>query len=120
MLRKSIFITCAFTSIALVSEPALAKDKDLGKKTQSEIAGICGQKGGTSFVSPGGANYGCGYEGGGGILCDKKTGCLETTRERDPIDPRWGLLGLLGLAGLIGVRGRDRHIHVDRRDNPAA
>lgn len=116
MLRKSILAAFAFASIASISQPASAEDKDLGKLSTTKVEGLCGNKDGTYFQSPDGNNYGCGYKGGGGILCDKETGCLETTSKREAIDPRWGLLGLLGLAGLLAFRRSDR----DRRTSPAA
>ena len=117
MLRKSALAAFAFASIGFASQPALAKDVDKGKMKPDAVVGVCGEKGGTFFKSPDGANYGCGYKGGGGILCDKDTGCLETTREQeqDAIDPRWGLIGILGLAGLLGF-GRKRSD--DRRTTP--
>lgn len=118
MLRKSVLIGCAFASIGF-SQAASAKDTDIGKKSATQVEGICGEKGGTFFKNPDGSNYGCGYSGGGGILCDKDTGCLETTRTQPAGDRPWGLLGLLGLAGLLGLRGRDRDARVDRR-NPSA
>jgi hypothetical protein len=116
MLRQSILIAFAFASIAFNAQAANAKDKDLGKQSQTRVEGICGEKGGTYFSNPEGTNYGCGYKGGGGILCDKDTGCLETTRTQEPSDKPWGLIGLLGLAGLLGLSGRNR----DVRGVPAA
>lgn len=108
MLRKSILVAVAFASVGFASQPAAAKDVDKGKMTPDAVEGVCGEKGGTYFKDPDGSNYGCGYKGGGGILCDKDTGCLETTRENEPIDPRWGLIGILGLAGLLAFRRGDR------------
>jgi hypothetical protein len=112
MLRKSILAALALTSIGLAGQPANAKDVDKGKLSTTKVESICTDKGGTYFKNPDGSNYGCGYKGGGGILCDKDTGCLETTREQEPIDPRWGLIGIVGLAGLLGLarrrEGRDR------------
>jgi len=105
MLRKSILIAFSFGSIGLLSAPAHAKDVDKGKLSTTKVEGICGEKDGTYFQSPDGNNYGCGYKGGGGILCDKDTGCLETTREYDSHLP-WGAIGLLGLLGLAGIMRR--------------
>jgi hypothetical protein len=109
MLRKSALAAFAVASIGFASQPAIAKDVDKGHMKPDAVEGTCNEKGGTFFKSPDGMNYGCGYKGGGGILCDKETGCLESTaeQERDPIDPRWGLIGILGLAGLVGF-GRKR------------
>jgi hypothetical protein len=116
MLRKSALAALAVASVGILSQPAIAKDVDKGKLSTTKVEGICGEKDGTYFQSPDGTNYGCGYKGGGGILCDKDTGCLETTREREPIDPRWGFIGVLGLAGLIGFARRD----AGRSSTPAA
>jgi hypothetical protein len=107
MLRKSILVAVSIASIGLVSAPAQAKDVDKGKLSPTKVEGICGEKDGTYFANPDGSNYGCGYKGGGGILCDKDTGCLETTREQDDRDFPWGLAGLLGLIGLVGLTRRD-------------
>ena len=118
MLRKSILIAVSFASIGVLSAPAHAKDVDKGKMTPDAVEGVCGEKGGTFFKNPDGSNYGCGYKGGGGILCDKETGCLETTREQDDRDVLWGpagLLGLIGLLGLLGLTRRDGRV----KANPA-
>lgn len=109
MLRKSILIVFAFASIAFDGQAANAEDKDLGKQSPTRVEGICGEKGGTYFANPDGSNWGCGYKGGGGILCDKDTGCLESTRTQEPADTPWGLIGLLGLAGLLGLKGGRRN-----------
>ena len=106
MLRKSVLLAFGFASL-FVSQAANAEDKDLGKQSATRIEGICGEKDGTFFSNPDGSNYGCGYKGGGGILCDKDTGCLETTGKASPRP--WGLLGLLGLTGLLGLRSRERN-----------
>ena len=112
--------TCAMllaaASIAFVSQPALAKDTAKGKWSADTASGYCGSKeGSTYFESQDGSNYGCSYAGGGGLMCDKETGCLESDGQLDegqePLDrrsPSWGLLGLLGLAGLLGLTNRRR------------
>ena len=123
MFRKPLIALFAIVSIGAFSQPAHAEDKDLGNLSTTKVEGLCGDKDGTYFVSPDSNNYGCGYKGGGGILCDKETGCLETTRTggtRGP-DDRWGLLGLLGLAGLLTLgnrRRRDADVDIDRRRDP--
>jgi hypothetical protein len=120
MLRKSILAAFAIASIGLAGQPAAAKEVDKGKLTTDAVEGICGEKGGTYFKNPDGSNYGCGYKGGGGILCDKDTGCLETTREKEPIDPRWGFVGVLGLAGLLALRRDGRDARPDRSSDAVA
>src|SRR5678816_1151669 len=80
MLRKSILVAVSIASIGLASAPAQAKDVDKGKLSPTKVEGI---------------------------LCDKDTGCLETTREQDDRDFPWGLAGLLGLIGLVGLTRRD-------------
>jgi MYXO-CTERM domain-containing protein len=109
MFRKSFLIAYAVASVAFVSSPASAADKDLGNLNKDKVDGICGEKGGTTWATPDGNNYGCGYEGGGGIICDKETGCLEITRSVPDSDKPWGLAGLLGLVGLLGLTRRRRH-----------
>lgn len=108
MLRKSILVAVSIASIGLSIAPAHSKDVDKGKMTPDAVEGVCGEKGGTFFRNPDGSNYGCGYKGGGGILCDKATGCLETTREQEVPSGSAGLLGLIGLLGLLGLTRRDR------------
>ena len=109
MLRKSILIAASFASIGFVSAPAQAKDRDLGAlaKDSDKLVGLCNAHDGKSWSTQDGSSYGCGYKGGGGIMCDKDTGCLETTREQDDRDLPWGLAGLLGLIGLAGLRQKE-------------
>jgi len=112
MARKSILIAFSFASIAVVSAPALAKDTDKGKWSQDKAQGYCDAKeGATSWKSADGANYGCGYKGGGGLMCDKDTGCLESDGQPEPGQKRempWGVAGFLGLIGLFGLTRRGR------------
>jgi hypothetical protein len=109
MLRKSILIAVSFASIGLAGAPAQAKDRDLGAlaKDSDKLVGLCNAHDGKSWSTPDGSSYGCGYKGGGGIMCDKDTGCLETTREQEDRGFPWGLAGLLGLIGLAGLTRRD-------------
>lgn len=104
----------ACAALAFAAQPASAKDTAKGKMTPDAAEGVCGEKDGTYFESPDKSNYGCGYKGGGGLLCDKDTGCTESDgiieEGQEPLDRKapWGLLGLLGLAGLLGLNGRKR------------
>jgi hypothetical protein len=117
-MNRSSSRTCAMllaaASIALVSAPALAKDTAKGKWDQDAAYGYCAAKeGSTYWHSPDGTSYGCGYKGGGGLMCDKDTGCLESDGQLDEGQQEerevpWGWAGLLGLAGLIGLTGRRR------------
>jgi hypothetical protein len=101
----------ACAALAFVSQPALAKDTDVGKLAQGsdKLAGLCGNHDGKMWATPDGADYGCAYPGGGGIMCDKDNGCLESDGKEDRREPPpWGLAGLLGLLGLAGLAGRKR------------
>lgn len=108
--KSALLIAAA--SLVFVSQPALADTKDLGKLEQGsdKLEGLCGNRDGKNWSTPDGMNYGCSYPGGGGIMCDKETGCMETTREggssTDRLPGLLGLLGLLGLAGLVSRRRR--------------
>jgi hypothetical protein len=109
MLRKSIVVATAITSIAVLGAPAGAKDTDKGKWSQDKAQGYCNAKEGSTFWStPDGNDYGCGYKGGGGLMCDKQNGCLESDGKAERRETPMGLLGLLGLAGAIGLAGVKR------------
>ena len=109
--KVAMLVACG--ALAFVSQPAIAKDTDVGKLAQGsdKLAGLCGNHDGKMWATPDGSNYGCAYPGGGGIMCDKDTGCLESDgqadRGQEPATP-WGLAGLLGLIGLLGLTGRNR------------
>ena len=111
--RAAMLIACA--ALAFVSQPALAKDTDLGKLANGsdKLAGLCGNHDGKMWSTPDGADYGCAYPGGGGILCDKDSGCLESDGKADRRELPIGFAGLLGLIGLAGLAGSRR-----RRDEP--
>ena len=123
-MRTAILAIAAVTSSLLFSQQAQAKDKDIGFKKQSEISKLCDGAGGSLWSTSDGTSYGCGYKGGGGIICDVggkdnqgKTvapSCTEVTREAG-VDGRWGLVGLLGLIGLLGLRGTKGAMRDDRR-----
>jgi hypothetical protein len=109
MLRRSILIATAITSIAVLGAPAQAKDTDKGKWSQDKAQGYCNAKEGSTFWStPDGNDYGCGYKGGGGLMCDKQNGCLESDGKAERREPLWVFAGLLGLIGLAGLKRRDR------------
>ncbi len=110
MISKSIVVAVAAGSLLLVSQSARANERDLGNlsNTSDKLVGLCGGHDAEVWTSPDGNNWGCGYKGGGGILCDKDTGCLEETRAAPDSDKPWGLAGLLGLIGLLGLVGRQR------------
>ena len=96
----------AAAAFALSAQPALAKDTPKGNWSKDTAQGYCNDKAGSTFwSSPDGMNYGCGYKGGGGLLCDKEAGCMESDGKSEKRDTPLGLLGLLGLAGLIGFMG---------------
>ncbi len=113
MTRISILTIAALSIAGLGHQPALAKD--IGPRTKDAVEGSCNEKGGTFWATPDGASYGCGYKGGGGVICDKGGGnvgpwCEETKAdERGGSRPPWGLAGLLGLIGLAGLVGRPRN-----------
>jgi MYXO-CTERM domain-containing protein len=109
------FMLAACAALAFIGQPAIGKDIDRGKLAQGsdKLNGLCGNHDGKMWATPDGANYGCAFPGGGGIMCDKDTGCLESDGKADRREPPTGLLGLLGLAGLIGLAGVRR-----RRDEP--
>lgn len=111
MFRKTLLIGFAIASMAVATQPASAKERDLGNlaKDDDKLIGICGNHDAEVWVSPDGNNWGCGYKGGGGVLCDKDTGCLEETRTAPDTDEPWGLAGLIGLLGLLGLTRRRRH-----------
>jgi MYXO-CTERM domain-containing protein len=111
--KAAMLVACA--ALVFVSQPALAKDIDRGKLAQGsdKLAGLCGNHDGKMWATPDGADYGCSFPGGGGILCDKDGGCLESDGKTDTRETPTGLLGLLGLAGLIGLVGVRK-----RRDEP--
>lgn len=123
-MRTFILAIAAVASSLLLSQPAEAKDKDIGFKKQSEISKTCDDAGGSLWSTSDGTSYGCGYKGGGGIICDVggkdnqgKTvppSCTEVTREAG-LDGRLGLAGLLGLIGLLGLGGRKDRTREDRR-----
>jgi hypothetical protein len=109
MLRKSILIALSFASIGILGAPAQAKDTEKGKWSQDTAQGYCNDKEGSTFWhSPDGMQYGCGYKGGGGLLCDKEAGCLENDGKAESRGSPWGFAGLLGLIGLAGFVRRDR------------
>ena len=116
MLRTPLLAISALIVAGLASQPALAED--IGPHSKDYVEGKCTDKG-TYWDA--GDSYGCGYKGGGGMICDKggtdangnkiDAWCEETKREdRGKGDSRlpWGLAGLLGLIGLAGLSGRDR------------
>ena len=113
MKRISILTIAAVVTMGLSSQPAPAKD--IGPRTKDAIEGSCNEKGGTFWKTPDGASYGCGYKGGGGVICDKGGGdvgpwCEETKAdERGESRPPWGIAGLLGLIGLLGLASRPRN-----------
>ena len=104
-MRTCILAIAAVASSLRLRQPAEAKDKDIGFKKQSEISKTCDDAGGSLWSTSDGTSYGCGYKGGGGIICDVggkdnqgKTvppSCTEVTREA-------GLDGRLGLADCSG------------------
>lgn len=107
MLRKSIVAALSFASICALAAPAQAKDTDKGKWSQDKAQGYCSAKEGATFwATPDGSDYGCGYKGGGGLMCDKDNGCLESDGKPEKREAPWGLAGLLGLVGLLGLSGR--------------
>ena len=109
MLRKTLRAAVIASTLLMFSQPAFAEEKDRGMlhPGDDKYEGLCGEHGGTKWQSPDGNNWGCGYKGGGGLMSDKDTGCLEETPSA--IDNnKWGLLGLLGLIGLGGLVGRQR------------
>ena len=109
MLRKFILIMAAIASVGVLGTPAEAKDTDKGKWSQDKAQGYCNSKEGSTFWStPDGMDYGCGYKGGGGLMCDKETGCLESDGKAEKREVPWGVAGLLGLAGLAGFMRRGR------------
>jgi hypothetical protein len=117
-MRQLSTITGA-AALLFVSGPAAAADKNIGYKSPTQTEGICGEKDGTYWQTPDGSSWGCGYKGGGGIMCDQggkdpksgqtiPPGCLETTRTAPSSDIPWHLAGLLGLLGLLGLANRER------------
>jgi len=102
---RACFMLLAAAGIACLGQPASAKEIDRGKLAadSEKLKGLCGTHDAEVWTSPDGNNWGCGYKGGGGILCDKDGGCLEETMEREV---PWGLAGLLGVVGLLGLGGR--------------
>ena len=122
MFRKSILILFTCASMALAGQPASAKERDLGKLAagSDKLVGLCNENNGKAWANPEGTNWGCGYEGGGGIICDKDTGCMEVTRTAPGPDKLWGLVGLLGLAGLLGLTRRNRDGRVEAAPDRSA
>ena len=109
-MRTFILAIAAVASSLLLSQPAEAKDKDIGFKKQSEISKTCDDAGGSLWSTSDGTSYGCGYKGGKTV----PPSCTEVTREAG-LDGRLGLAGLLGLIGLLGLGGRKDRTRDDRR-----
>jgi hypothetical protein len=106
---RSCVMLLAAACIAVASQPAQAKEIDRGKlaANSDKLKGLCGNHDAEVWVTPDGNNYGCGFKGGGGILCDKDGGCVETDGNLEEGQERsapWGWAGLLGLVGLLGLR----------------
>ena len=121
MLRISILTASALILAGFGSARAMAED--IGPRSKDYIEGKCNEAGGTYWDA--GASWGCGYKGGGGVICDEGGGtdeqgrpigrwCEETTRtNRGDSKGNWGLAGLLGLVGLAGLA-----IRQPKRDKP--
>jgi hypothetical protein len=60
------------------------------------------------WATPDGSNYGCAYPGGGGIMCDKDTGCLESDGQADRGAGTGDAVGTGRLAGAHRIARADR------------
>lgn len=102
MVRISIIAAASIACLSMAATPSIAKDTPKNHFTQEGAKGYCNEKGGTFWATPDGADYGCGYKGGGGLLCDKDAGCSESDGKPEERGVPWGALGLIGLVGLFG------------------